>query len=129
MRITAGIVCAKPHLFQRFESPLALGGLIQAGDETQRLLHQRLNGHSRIDRGIGILKHHLAIQAIVVPVLFAFPPLKLDLPFAFLYETGDGAAKRGLAGAGATDQCHDFTLVNIDADPMQRPLRLGFLQQ
>ena len=89
-----------------------VGGRADAMHE-QRLRERGVNGHARVERRVGILKHHLQVAADVVNFARGAGreifPLEHHRAGGRREELDDGAGERGFAAAGFADEPEHLT--------------------
>ena len=88
------------------------------------LLNDAADRHSGVQAGVGVLENHLVILLKLLLLLGArlFPVLSLiqNLSGGFGVNAEDGAAQRGLAAAGLSDQAQGLSFIDIQRDPVHR---------
>ncbi len=121
VRIAEAEAGSKADLIQRAGNAAFL--VVETMDR-QRLQQQRIHRLARMQRTIGVLKHHLdiAVEAFLAELALIGPPLHHEAALIEVVETGNGAQKRGFARTGLTDQTEGFALGDIDADTIERDM-------
>ena len=116
---------AQPGPFQRTGDSLpAFGGIAEAlGGE--RLRHRVVDGESRIDRPVGVLKDHLDVPVVLAER--ASPErrkvaavLEKDAAAVVALEPHQQAPQRGLAAAALADEAEDLALPDLEAHVVHR---------
>jgi hypothetical protein len=132
MRVARRKRSAEADLVEHLGHALRLVGRRHALDQPQAFADQLADGHARIERGVRILEHHLALQPVVEPARVGArdgPAAKKNLAAAGLEQPGDGAAQRGLARARATDDRDHLARPHHEVDAVQRALGHRFREQ
>ena len=92
-----------------------------------------MDAHPRVERGVGILEHHLQITASAAQR--AAPQLKDALAFELhrpgirLLTADDQLAERGLAAAGLTDEAERLAGVDVERNARHRLDRVDLALQ
>jgi hypothetical protein len=110
VRIALGEAVAQADLGQHLGDARLLVGLVMPGTSRSGSATSA-DRHARIERGIRILEHHLAVQPVVPIGRLALEDrlaVEQDLAAGRLDQPGDGLAERGLARARAADHGHDL---------------------
>ena len=115
-----GVLFVQPHHLQQLQHPLPPG---LARIQTMNVQPLRNGGghHGQgIEGGVGVLKNHLHVLAVMQVFLPAklpdVPALIQDLPRVGLVELHDGAAQGGFAAAAFSHQAQGFPLPQGQAD-------------
>ena len=87
------------------------------------------DGHSGVERGVGVLEDHLEIEPAAaygmageVGEVFA---IEDDFPTGRALELHHGAGEGGLSAAGFADESEDFPALDSERDAIDRPDGIG----
>jgi hypothetical protein len=129
VRVAQQIAGIEPHQLEQLDHPVAALSVREVLEADQRLGDERLDIHARVERGIGILEHHLhaapdALELVAAQLCHvdgAGAIVEQDLALAGLDGAEDGAAGRGFAAAAFPDEAERFAAHDGQVDAVDGP--------